>query len=163
MQTKQFLHLAGLALAVLLVLCVSSGGADDSTLVGTWDHTVQFPEEACTAPCLCPTGTPNVPIQELRQYQRHGALLAIGFAARSPGVGSWNRVGRDRFAFRFKYFRFTFTPTPTRVGSVEVTGEIHLTGPNTYESTATFDLFDVDGAPIAEGCPVNATATRFAE
>src|SRR5919205_1676560 len=64
MQTKQFLHLAGLALTVLLVLCVSSGGADASTLVGTWDHTFQLPEESCTAPCLCPGGTPNVPFQE---------------------------------------------------------------------------------------------------
>ena len=163
MQTKQFRHLPGLALAVLLVLCGSSGGADASTVVGTWEVTLQFPEEACTAPCLCPLGTPNVPVPELHQYQRHGALLAIGFAARSPGVGSWHRVGRDRFAFRFKLLRFTFTPTPTLAGSVEVTGESHLTGPDTYESTSTFDLFDVDGARIAEGCPINATATRFAE
>jgi hypothetical protein len=167
MPARPFAYLRGLALAPLLTLLIGCAGS----IVGTWDHTVQFPAASCTAPCVCPGGTPNVPIQELRQYQRHGALLAIGsVAVRGLGVGSWTRVGPDQFEFRFKFFRFAFRiPTLAdpaslvRVGSGEVTGKIDLTGPNTYTSTATFDLFDVNAVPIVTGCPVNATATRFAD
>jgi hypothetical protein len=160
MQMRWFPPLPGLALALLLTLLVGSAGAHLSTLVGTWEVTVRFPEEACTAPCTCPGNTPNIPIQGLHQYQAHGALLEIPSTVfRGPGVGAWERFGQHEFAARYKFF--LFDPDLVRIGSEEVTSQIRLTGPDTFEATATFDLFDVAGEPTAQGCPINVTATRF--
>jgi hypothetical protein len=160
MPMRPFTRLAGLTLAVMLMLLVGSAGADDSTLEGTWDVTVRFPEEACTAPCTCPGNTPNIPIQGLHQYQRHGALVEIPSTVfRGPGVGAWERFGQDEFAARFKFF--FFNSAFVRIGSEEIMSRIRLTSPDTFEATATFDLFDIAGEPTAQGCSINVTATRF--
>jgi hypothetical protein len=50
-----------------------------------------------------------------------------------------------------------------RTGSEEVTSHIDLTGPNTFEATATFDLFNAAGSKTNDGqvCHINETGTRF--
>jgi hypothetical protein len=136
MQTRRFAQLPGLALAVLLTLLVGSTGAESSKLAGTWDVTVRFPASSCTAPCTCPGNTPNIPIQGLHQYQQHGALLDIPSTVfRGPGVGSWEPFGHHEFVARYKFF--LFNPNFVRVGSEEVTSHIRLTGPDSFEATAT--------------------------
>jgi hypothetical protein len=96
----------------------------------------------------------------LHQYQQHGALLEIGGSVfRGPGVGSWERFGQHQFVARFKFF--LFNPDFSRRGSEKVTSHLRLTGPDTFEATATFDLFDAAGALTAQGCLINGTATRF--
>jgi hypothetical protein len=96
----------------------------------------------------------------LHQYQPHGALLEIGTSVfRGPGVGSWERDGHHQFVARFKFF--LFNPDFSRRGREEVTSHIRLTGPDTFEATATFDLFDTAGELTAPRCPINATATCF--
>lgn len=163
MQTRRFTRLPGLALAVLLTLLVGSVGAEPSTLEGTWDAIGRFPESTCTAPCTCPGGVPNIPIPGLHQYQKGGALLETGGGSlfRGPGVGSWEPDGDHQFVARFKFF--LFNPDGSRRGSQEVTNHIRLTGPDTFEATATFDLFDAAGDLTAQGCLINGTATRFVE
>jgi hypothetical protein len=161
MQTRPFTRLPGLTLALLLTLFISSAGADPTTLEGTWDVTLRFPESTCTAPCSCPGNTPNLPIPALHQYQRHGALLEVsgGSPLRGPGVGSWERFDRHEFVARFKFF--FFNPDGSRRGSEEVTSQIRLTGPDEFTATASFDLFDAAGKLTAQGCVINITATRF--
>ena len=39
--------------------------------------------------------------------------------------------------------------------------DIRLTGPDTFEATTTYDLFDAAGAMTAKECIINETATRF--
>ena len=159
MQTRLFTQLPGLALAVLFTMLVGSVGADDSKLEGTWNVTVRFP--VCDAICTCPGGVPNIPIQGLHQYQKHGALLDLPSSVfRGPGVGSWERVGHKPFVARFKFFLFSPTNL-SRIGSQEVTNDIRLTGPDAFEATATVDLFDAAGNMTAQGCIINGTATRF--
>jgi hypothetical protein len=159
MQTRRFTQLPGLALAVLLTLLVGSAAADNSKLAGTWNVTVRFP--VCDAICTCPGGVPNIPIPGLHQYQQHGALLEIGSSVfRGPGVGSWERVGDKHFVARYKFFLFSPTNLSC-IGSEEVTNDIRLTGPDAFEATATFDLFDAAGNMTAQGCLINGTATRF--
>jgi hypothetical protein len=48
------------------------------------------------------------------------------------------------------------------LGYEEVTKDIHLTGPDTFEATGTFDLF-IAGKQISpeEGCPFSEAARRF--
>jgi hypothetical protein len=63
---------------------------------------------------------------------------------------------------RFKFFIFNLT-SGLSIGREELTKDIRLTGPDTFEATTTYDLFNVaaGGDPIAEGCIINETATRF--
>ncbi|MBM3225588.1 MAG: hypothetical protein FJZ47_17565 [Candidatus Tectomicrobia bacterium] len=42
-----------------------------------------------------------------------------------------------------------------------MTKDIRLTGPDTFEATTTYDLFDVAGVATATGCVMHETATRF--
>ena len=159
MQTRRFTQLPGLALAVLLSLLVGSAAAQPSKLVGTWNVTLRFP--VCDAVCTCPGGVPNIPIPALHLYQKHGALLEIGSSVfRGPGVGSWDHVGDKQFVARYKFFLFNPT-TLSRTGSEEVTNDIRLTGPDAFEATATFDLFNTAGNMTAQGCIINETGKRF--
>src|SRR5436853_1999393 len=161
MQTTRFTWFPGLALAVLFTLLAGSAGADDRHLEGTWNVTLRFP--VCSSQCPCPGGTPNIPIPGLHLYLEHGGYVDAsgGSLLRSSALGSWERTGDHQFEVRYKFF--LFNADGSRRGSEEVTNHIHLTGPDTFEATATFDLFDAAGSMTspAEGCPLNETATRF--
>ena len=143
MQTRRFTQLPGLALAVLLTLLVGSVGADDSKLEGTWDVTLQFPEETCDRPeCNCPGNTPNIPIPALNTFLKGGGMLWSGSAlAVVTGQGGWERLGRNHYMARFKFYIFN-PETGFRTGYEELTKDIRLTGPDTFEATTTYDLFD---------------------
>jgi hypothetical protein len=128
-------------------------------LHGTWDVTLMFP--ACTPPCSCPGGVPNIPIPALHTYSSDGSILEAGggLLFRGPGLGSWEYAGNRQFDSRFKFF--VFKPDGTRAGSEVVTNHITLTGPDSFQANATFDFFDPVGHVVAQGCPINETATRF--
>jgi hypothetical protein len=168
MQTKRSILLSGMALAATLTLLVGqrpvvgqdgSDAAEPRRLAGTWNVTLTFPE--CSAACPCPGGIPNIPIPALHTYLQHGSILEIsgGSPLRGPGVGLWKRLGDHRFGAHFKFF--LFNPNGSRRGSEEVTSHISLAGPDAFEATATFDLFDPAGNMTAQGCVINETATRF--
>jgi hypothetical protein len=162
MQMRRFTQLPGLTLAVLLTLLVGSVGADDSKLKGTWNVDLQFGR--CDATCPCPPNvTTDTSIPGLHMYLKDGSLLEVGGGSplRGPGLGSWESVGKHQFVARFKFFLFNSNGSPR--GSEEVTNHIHLTVPDAFEATGTFDLFDATGNRTSpeEGCPINATATRF--
>jgi len=130
----------------------------DSKLIGTWDVTLRFP--VCDAACPCPGGVPNIPIATLNTYGKDGTLVvANGSLLAGPGHGWWERIDHSHYIARFKFF--IFNATGVRVGSEIVTKNIHLTGPDTFEATSTFDLFDAAGNVTAQGCIINETATRF--
>jgi hypothetical protein len=96
----------------------------------------------------------------LHQYQQHGALLEIGGSVfRCPGVGSWERFGQHQFVAGFKFF--LLNPDFSRRDSEKVTSHLRLTGPDTFEATTTFDLFDAAEALTAQGCLISGTAMRF--
>jgi hypothetical protein len=173
MKTRLFTHLPGLALAVLFTMLVGSVGADDNKLEGTWDVTLQFPEETCDR-CGCPGNTPDIPLPTLNTFLKGGGMLWSGSALTvGPGQGSWERLGRNHYMARFKFFIFALTIDSNsgsiiarRTGSEELTKDIRLTDPDelgrdTFEATTTFDLFDVAGTMTAQGCIINETATRF--
>ena len=159
MQTTRFTWFPGLALAVLFTLLAGSAGADDRHLEGTWNVTLRFP--VCSSQCPCPGGTPNIPIPALHLYLKHGSFMEVsgGSPLRSPGLGSWERIGPHQFEARFKFF--LFNPDGSRRGSEEITNHIELTGPDAFEANATFDLFDAAGNMTGQGCAINESAARF--
>jgi len=162
MQTRRFTQLPGLALAVLLTLLVGSVGAQDSSaLVGTWDVILRFPESSCNNACSCPGNTPDIPIPTLNTFlEHHGMLWSAGALVVGPGHGMWEYLGDNQFTARFKFFIFDLT-TGFLTGNEAVTKDIRVTGPDTFEATSTYDLFDAAGNPTATGCIINETATRF--
>lgn len=128
-------------------------------LVGTWNVTLRFP--VCSSQCPCPGGVPNIPIHALHTYGRDESFLEAGAGSlfRGPGLGSWQHVDRHEFTTRFKFF--LFKPDGTPRGGEEVTNNIELTGPDTFDSNATFDLFDAAGNMTGQGCPITESGTRF--
>jgi hypothetical protein len=83
-----------------------------------------------------------------------GGSLFVG-----PGQGSWERIGQNHFMARFEFLLFNANGSCS--GSEEVTKDIRLTGPDTFEATSTFDLFDTTGNMTAQGCLISETATCF--
>ena len=169
---KRFGAVAVLTLAGALVLMVgqkpaSVQGASDETdggkLHGTWNVTLKFP--VCSTTCPCPGGVPNIPIRALQEYQKGETLVEVpgGTLFRGPGVGSWERVGENQFAAHFKFFIFKSDGSGGPAANEVVTSHITLTGPDSFDAAATFDLFTPSGMVIGQGCAINETATRFAE
>jgi hypothetical protein len=164
MRTRWVL-LCGIALAAVFTLLAGQRSVawhedEHSKLAGTWNVTLRFPD--CTV-CPCPGNTPNIPIPALQSYFGDESIVEAGGGSlfRGPGLGSWERVGHREFAAHFKFF--TFKPDGTRSGSEEVTSHINLTGHDTFDATASFDLFDPTGTmKTATGCAINETATRLA-
>ena len=164
MKTR-WLLLFGVGLAVILTLLAgqrpASGqeGEEDRNLVGTWNVTLQFP--VCSPTCPCPGGIPNIPVHALQTYVRRGTIVEApaGTLFRGPGLGSWTGEDDHDFVAHFKFF--LFKPDGTPRGSEEVTDNIDVTGANTFTAAATFDLFDTAGNMLAQGCPINESATRF--
>jgi len=159
MSVKTFFSVASVVVLALSFGQTVAGQDGNGKLAGTWNVTLKFP--TCSATCPCPGGVPNIPVPALQTFLSHGSIVEIagGTLLRGPGVGSWQRTDDHKFAARFKFF--LFNPDGTRKGSEEVTDEIDLTGPDTFEASATFDLFDAAGTVIGQGCAINETATRF--
>ena len=162
MQTRRFTQLPALALALLFTMLVGSVRAQDSnTLVGTWDVIIRFPESSCNNACNCPGNTPDIPLPTLNTLLEQGGMLWSGGAlVVSTGHGTWEDLGDNQFTARFKFFIFDLT-TGFPTGSEEVTKDIRVTGPDTFEATSTYDLFDAAGTVVAQSCIINETATRF--
>ena len=101
------------------------------------------------------------PILTLNTFLKGGGMLfSGGRLTAGPGQGSWERIGHNHFVARFKFLLFNISDG-SRTGSEELTKDIRLTDPDTFEATTTFDGFDASGTPVATGCIINETATRF--
>jgi hypothetical protein len=127
-------------------MLLGSAAADNSTLEGTWDVTLQFPAETCDrTECSCPGNTPNIPLPTLNTFLKGGGMVWSGSAlAVGPGQGVWERFEHHHYVARFKFYIFN-PETGLSTGSEELTKDIRLTGPDTFEATTTYDLFDAAG------------------
>jgi len=134
-------------------------GGEARKLVGTWNVTLRFP--TCTSQCPCPGGVPNIPIPALHTYRQDESMVEAGGGSlfRGPGLGLWEHVAGHELTAHFKFF--LFKPDGTPRGSEEVTNHIELTGPDTFDANATFDLFDAAGNRTGQGCPITESGTRF--
>jgi hypothetical protein len=171
MQTRRFTRLPGLAFAVLLTLLVGQGlvfGHDDdkgtqaSRIEGVWD----VKEEILSG---CPTGDTVRTVADLNMFIRGGQLIetpgtpgvgAPPLKRGTPGLGTWQHLGKRRYSIVFRFFRFngnddTFAGTQIAYKDIELSKD-----GDAFESTGTTDIFDADNTLITTRC-THGTATRL--
>jgi hypothetical protein len=106
-------------------------------LEGTWVTEVTIRD--------CNTGAIVREFQALNTFAQGGTLIdtttAVGPALRSPGHGTWEKIGGHRF--RAFSLAFLFNPTNVWTGTQTVTQAIQIgDDPDELTSTATSQIFD---------------------
>jgi hypothetical protein len=132
-------------------------------LEGTWQIVV--------APYVCSTGAaiPNAQFRSRVTFVAGGTLLettsnpSFQPGQRGPGMGAWERVGRESYRVVFEaYVLFTSTTTPPRYqrGEQRVEQYIEMDGTDAWTSTAGVFFRDDAGNSISSGC-MRATGSRM--
>ena len=124
-------------------------------LEGVWDHTNT--RQNCT------TGEAIQTFAVIHTYMRGGTMQDYGVGGaplpRSSGQGIWNYQSNRRYTTAFQFFRFN--ADGTYAGKQVVREQIQLSADgNSYTSTATAQVLDINGNVIANNCSTG-TATRF--
>lgn len=126
------------------------------TIEGVWQTTVTQRN--------CQTGEAIRISKGLATYYERGTMSetsnALPPALRSPGHGVWEKESRSTYSASFIFQRFN--PDGTYAGTQKITSAIELGGRNgnTYATTTSIQIFDVNDNLIGTGC-ATATATRF--
>ena len=116
----------------------------------------------------CQTGGVIRTAQGVVAYHEGGTMSetsnALGPAFRSPGYGVWEKVGPSTYTASFIFQRFspadgTYAGTQVITSTIEVGGGRNV-DPNTYETTTSIQIYDVNNNLLGTGC-ATATATRF--
>ena len=147
---------------VLLVLVggkqISVSGQDDkgheSSLVGVWFTQVTRRN--------CDTGDPIGTSRIQLTFAEGGTFLeTIGpTTLRSPGNGIWKHEhGWNEYSYALRFMRFDAAGVNVGSGVVRAFITLDDTG-NSYTSTATNDVLDVNGNVISSGC-ATSVSTRF--
>jgi hypothetical protein len=175
MKNKHTQLVAGTLLALMMVLGMTqifvSGkqkesdaaappAADPSRgLEGVWRTTVTQRN--------CQTGGVIRTAQGIVAYHEGGTMSetsnALGPAFRSPGYGVWEKIGPSTYTASFIFQRYN--PDGAFAGTQVITSTIEVGGgrngdPNTYETTTSIQIYDVNNNLLGTGC-ATATATRF--
>lgn len=155
--------LAGL-LTVGTRFAVAADPSDGRTLEGTWLVEVTLRD--------CATNAPRPSFYSLLSFGRAGTLIETtnnaGFlpGQRGPGHGVWSRVEQGAFAASSDAFiMFSSAPNPpvspgfTRgIQRIAQTITIAAGDPNTFDSVASVQFFDLTGATVLQAC---ATAVGY--
>jgi hypothetical protein len=149
MRLRLFVIAALVALAVPSITVARTGKSHPrseqktAAIVGTWDVQVS------------PDG--ETPFPALLTFNRGGGLVETESEAPGTGLGSWKRVGDDRYVLAFK--TFIFSPTGEPGGWVVVRSQVTLDD-DTLSGPFKFDVYDPAGKKVVSGSGT-ATATRF--
>jgi hypothetical protein len=124
-------------------------------LEGVWNHT--------NTRRNCATGEAIQTFAVMHTYMRGGTMSDWGAGSppslRSKGQGIWNYQSRRNYITAFQFFRFN--ADGTYAGKQVVREQIQLSSSgNSYNATATAQVFDAGGNVIANNCSTG-TATRF--
>ena len=124
-------------------------------LEGVWNHT--------NTRRNCATGEAIQTFAVMHTYMRGGTMSDWGAGTppslRSNGQGIWNYQSRRNYTTAFQFFRFN--PDGTYAGKQVVREQIQLSPDgNSYNASATAQVFDAGGNVIANNCSTG-TATRF--
>jgi hypothetical protein len=120
--------------------------ASEASIVGTWSSQVTPQGQAATPP-----------FQALITFTRDHGVVETESDHPGTGLGSWQRVGPNRYAFAFEIFVLTPTGTP---GGWVVVNSIQTVTRRTLSGPYTFKIFNPAGTVVASGGGT-ATATRF--
>jgi hypothetical protein len=168
MQTR--LVLAATLAALLSVSAAQSDGLAQgrakpvAPLQGTWQVVI--------SPYVCSTGqpVPNASFRSRVMFNGGGTMIettsnrAFEPGQRSPGLGTWERTGRDTYRAVFEaYVLFTsLTTNPPRYqrGEQRIDQLIEMDGPDSWNSSAAVSFRDEAGTPVSSGC-MTARGTRL--
>jgi hypothetical protein len=170
MKNKFMQTTAGTLLALLIVFGATqifvSGQEKESDLLespfgnsarsfeGVWQTTVTQRN--------CQTGEAIRSFRGLTTYHAGGTVsetsAALSPALRGPGHGVWEKERGPTYSSSFIFQRFN--PDGTLAGTQKITSAIVLNSRNTYYTTTSIQVFDVNNNLLGTGC-ATATATRF--
>ena len=124
-------------------------------LEGVWNHT--------NIRRNCATGDAIQTFAVMHTYMRGGTMSDWGTGSppslRSNGQGIWNYQSNRRFTTAFQFFRFN--ADGTYAGKQVVREQIQLSHDgNSYNASATAQVFDAGGNVIANNCSTGI-AVRF--
>ncbi len=124
-------------------------------LEGSWNHT--------GTRLNCSTGTALGTFSAMFTFNRGGTFWESGTqispALRSPSHGVWNYESNRNYATSFQFFRFNADGTLAGRQIIRQQLELSPDG-NSYTTTATAQVLDVNGTVIANNCS-SGTGTRF--
>ncbi len=138
-----------LALGPVWVGAESAGSdTDDSSLVGTWqlEMTVRLDAADCTTADLVPF--PPNPFPGLISFHEGGTLSEFASrsppSVRSPGFGSWKKVGKYRYKLRRTFMEFDANGLLWRTMVIESQIQLGKYG-NKYKDVSRLEMTDVSG------------------
>ena len=159
MKLKTKIAVITLALVASTMLVWSDGPANQTpTIEGVW----QVIRGGVN--CNDPNQALGLPFPAIMTFHRDGTVSG---AAKSPVTGPfdtpehglWQREpGSQNYSFRELQYRYD--GSGTFLGSLVITANVELTGANSFNYSATIQLANANGNPIATLCG-RATATRF--
>lgn len=132
-------------------------------LEGTWDVVI--------TPYNCTSGATAPSFRSRLTFMAGGTMMETPFnptfqaGQRSPGLGTWERTGRESYRALFEafiYFTSVVTaPTPPRYlrGVQRVDQGIEMQGTDRWTSSAQVTAVDEAGSPYMAGC-MTAEGTR---
>ena len=137
------------------VLDLSVQRRNARALEGVWNHT--------NTRRNCATGEAIQTFAVMHTYMRGGTMSDWGAGSppslRSNGQGIWNYQSRRLYTTAFQFFRFN--PDGTYAGKQVVREQIRLSlDGNSYNASATAQVFDAGGNVIANNCSTGI-GTRF--
>jgi len=164
MRIKNF---AGLVACAAMLLGTASAGAQNgmaygrsqapAPLEGTWDVVI--------TPYNCTSGATFPSFRSRLTFMAGGTMLESPFnpsfqpGQRSPGLGTWERTGRESYRALFEAFiYFSTLPRYTR-GVQRVDQGIEMQGTDRWTSSAQVTTVDEAGSPFMAGC-MTAEGTR---
>lgn len=130
---------------------LASDQTSSKTIAGTW-RTVVTPRN-------CQTGDPVAPaFPGLLTFAYGGTLTGTSTVAASV-FGVWDRKpGVSDYSFAFTNLRFN--PTGTYIGTQAIRQDAVVSGNDSFASTGTVEIYDVNGVLIGSGC-ASSTGVRF--
>ena len=101
----------------------------------------------------CQTGAELRTFPALNTFAEGGSLndttTGFGQAQRSPGLGFWEKTGRD--SFRAVSVAFLFNPAGAWTGTQRLTHTLRI-GPNELTFNTSNRIVDPNGVPLVSGC-----------
>jgi hypothetical protein len=145
----------------------------DDPIEGLWDVTVNITLPPIPPATTCQPGPTLQSFKSMAMFARGGTFHdlndsgKIGPFPRSPGLGTWERLGWRHYRFDVKFFVSDLSGAPAGWTIIRHNVVLARDG-RAYVSQGTAENFDVNGVPLPPGTmprpPVgcsNSTAVRF--
>jgi hypothetical protein len=158
MKSRLTRAIGGMAAAILVLSVFTDGSAESGSsgkrrIEGVWVNQVSIID--------CDSEAVLVTFPGLLTYHFGGTLSETTGDTffRSPGSGTWQYRGRQRYVGKFMFF--TFNPNGSPSGFFKIFQNIQLSNSgDELTDNATFEIHDASGNLVSSGC-ARATATRF--